>query len=274
MNLRALRIVCILAICGVPLAAQLPFYTDDPAVTPEGTFHFEFFNEYDALQNAQFPNLRQNTVNYKLNFGLPHHLEIDLDSPYLSIFRAFGNNPQTSTGVGDTNLGLKWNFYKLLSASFYVEFPTGDERQELGSGLIDYWLNLIAQKAFAEGRTRLTVNTGMVFTGNTSTGVLGIETNRGHVYTAGLSLLHDFTPRLTLGAELYGGFSPAHELGRSQLQVLAGGQYQIRNGLTFNFGLLGGRYVASPRIGAQLGFSVDFPVFRKNVRAAAVSRLF
>jgi hypothetical protein len=32
-----------------------------------------------------------------------------------------------------------------------------------------------------------------------------------------------------------------------------------RSCMTFNFGLLGGKYVASPRIGGQLGFSMDFP---------------
>jgi hypothetical protein len=49
---------------GEPLLAQLPFYTDDPAVTDRGKWHFEFFNEFDALQ-LQYPNLRQNTANYK-----------------------------------------------------------------------------------------------------------------------------------------------------------------------------------------------------------------
>ena len=41
------------------LHAQLPFYTDDTEVTPRKTVHFEFFNETDALQSAQFPSLRQ-----------------------------------------------------------------------------------------------------------------------------------------------------------------------------------------------------------------------
>jgi hypothetical protein len=33
----------------------------------------------------------------------------------------------------------------------------------------------------------------------------------------------------------------------------------IRDGLSFAFGLLGGRYAASPQIGGQIGFAVDFP---------------
>jgi len=251
-----------------PLAAQLPFYTDDPAVTGPGRWHFEFFDEFDVLQ-LQYPNIRQNTANYKLNYGLPFNLELDVDVPYLAIFRAVGL--PDAAGGGDTNLGVKWEFHKesrgsrvpALGASLYIEFPTGDANRQLGSGLTDYWLNLIAQKSLSD-TTRMNGNLGYLFAGNTSTGVLGIQATRGHVYTGGVSILHDFTTRLTLGGEIYGGYTNNGNLGRSQLQILAGGQYLVRRGLTFDFGLLVGKYVASPRIGGQIGFSMDFPdVVRK-----------
>ena len=246
-----------------PSPAQLPFYTDDPGVTAPGKLHFEFFNEFDGLQTSQFPDLRQNTVNFKLNCGLPGRLELDVDAPYLSIFRAVG--VENSAGVGDTNLGVKWNFRGVdpsshlpaLAASLYIEFPTGDKRQQLSSGLTDYWLNFIAQVPLTS-RTRINTNLGFLFAGNTSTGVVGIETTRGHVYTGGVSLLHDFTPRLTLGGEVYGGIADNRGLGRSQLQGLAGGWYSIGHGFSVTFGLLGGKYEASPRIGGQIGFTVDF----------------
>src|SRR6266581_3575422 len=89
---------------AAPLAAQLPFYTDDPAVTEAGKWHFAFFNELDALQHPQYPNVRQNTANYKLNCGLPYNLELDVDAPYLAIFRTVGT--PNSTGSGDLNLGV------------------------------------------------------------------------------------------------------------------------------------------------------------------------
>jgi len=255
---------------AVPTSAQLPFYTDDPTVTERGKWHFEFFNEIDALQSSQFPDLRQNTANLKLNYGLPHSLELDVDSPYLSVLRETG--VRSSKGIGDTNLGVKWEFYKAsqplhlpnLGASLYVEFPTGNRQKQLSSGLTDYWLNFIAQEPLSE-KTRININLGYLFAGNTSTGVLGIETTRGHVYTGGASILHDFTPRLTLGIESYGGLSSNDALGRSQLQFLAGGLYALRDGLALSFGLLGGKYEASPRIGGQIGFSIDFPaVFRQR----------
>lgn len=245
--------------------AQMPFYTDNADVTDSGTLHIEIFNEVDGLQSAQYPDLRQNTFNYKVNYGLPHGLELDFDAPVLAIYRAPGS--ATSAGPGDTDMGIKWNFlkstrslsYPALSASLYIEFPTGDSRQELGSGLTDYWLNSIAQEPFTE-KTRANANFGFLFAGNTSTGVLGTQNTRGHVYTGGLSLVHDFSPKLSLGIEAYGADADNKSLGKDQLQGLAGGWYQATSRLAFTFALLGGSHVASPKIGGQVGFEVDIPL--------------
>jgi len=270
--------ILLVMLCGAkPLHGQLPFYTDDSSVTAPRILHFEFFNEFDALQSSQYPNLRQNTANFKINFGLPHNLELDLDFPYLNISRASGS--ASSAGIGDMDMGIKWNFHKAspdswvpsLGSSFYIEFPTGDERKELGSGLADYWLNMIAQEPFTE-KTRMNVNLGFLFAGNTSTGAVGVQTTRGHVFTGGVSLLHDFTPRLTLGVEAYGGIADTSGLGRRQLQGLVGGEWALRTGFSLTFGLIGGKYEASPRIGGQLGFAVDLPtVFRRAEPVASSS---
>ena len=70
-HLRLLLLLC--ALCTTkPLQAQAPFYRDDTSVTEPVKLHFEFFNEFDILQHPLHPNLRQNTVNYKLNCGLPY----------------------------------------------------------------------------------------------------------------------------------------------------------------------------------------------------------
>lgn len=263
-----LTIVC----TAQPLLAQLPFYTDNPQVTDAGAFHFEFFNEFDRLQSSEYPDLRQNWANFKFNYGLPHQLEIDVDYPYLAIYRA-SEKPGTS-GWGDFDMGLKWNFRTappdsrrmLLAASLYIEAPTGDVKQQLGTGLTDCALNLIAQKPFSPA-TRLNLNLGFLFAGNTGTGAIGIETTRGHVVTAGASLLHDFTPRLTLGLEAYGGIADNDQLGRKQLQALFGAEYTIRKGFGLTAALLGGKYEASPHIGGQIGFQLDIPAVLHPSRA-------
>ena len=63
---------------------------------------------------------------------------------------------------------------------------------------------------------------------------------------------------------MYGGIADNDALGRSQLQGMLGGQYNIRSGLAVSFGFIAGKYEASPRIGGQLGLSMDFPdLFRR-----------
>ena len=262
-NNTALGLLLALLVSG-PLRAQMPFYTDDTDVTDPGTLHIEAFDELDALQSSQFPDLRQNTANLKVNFGLPHGFELDIDAPYLAIERTAGS--YNSRGIGDTDLGVKWKMHEAtpnsrvpaLAVSLYIEFPTGDTRQELGSGLTDYWLNLIAQRPLTE-HTRVNVNLGVLFAGNTSTGVVGIETRRGQVYTGGLSLLHDLNSRLTVGGEIYGGIADTDGLDRTQLQALLGAQYAVRENLTICLALVAGMYAASPRIGGQIGFALDIP---------------
>ena len=256
-----LMICCCLA---KPAPAQMPFYTDDPSITPIKTIHIELFDEYDGLQSSQFPDERQNTANFKINVSPFSHLELDLDFPYLNIQRAAGS--ANSGGIGDTNLGGKWSFparnaYTLAASyavSFYVEFPTGDSANGLGSGLTDYWLNFAMQKPLSEA-TRINCNLGLLFAGNTSTGAVGIQTRRGQVYTGGISLLHDVTSRLTVGAELYGGVSDGAGRDKTQLQAMLGGAFRIRDGLALSFGVLGGKYGATPSLGGQVGVAVDIP---------------
>jgi hypothetical protein len=260
-----LLVPLVLASLAAPLSAQMPFYTDNADVTDRGTLHFEAYNELDGLQSAQYPDLRQNTANFKVNYGLPQNLELDFDIPWLSIYRA--SSSQNATGNGDADMGIKWNFFKAphprrtpsLSASLYIEFPTGDERQSLGSGLTDYALNSIAQEAISD-KTRVNANFGYLFAGNTSTGVLGIQTTRGHVYTGGLSLQHDFNPHLTLGAELYGGVDNNNGLGKDQFQALLGGAWSLNSRSSLTFAVLGGAHIASPKIGCQFGYEIDFPL--------------
>jgi len=101
-------------------------------------------------------------------------------------------------------------------------------------------------------------NGGILFAGNSSTGVLGIQRSRGRVFTANGSLVRDFTPKLKLGGELFGAVTSNFDLSRGQLQSQLGGSYLLRDDLAFTFGVLGGRYAASPRVGLHLGVAYDF----------------
>lgn len=260
-------LICILfgVVAPLPVLAQQPFNTDDVGVTDYHKYHMEFSNEFDWLRRANLPNLSQNTANAKLAFGIVHNVEVGLDEQLLAIHNtpnAF--LPRTAFGYGDVDFSIKWNFLQegkawyrpAMAGSLSIEFPTGDESKQLGSGLRDYYLNLIAQKSLTD-KVKLHLNGGFLFAGNTLTGVIGVKTS-GTVYTGGASIVRDFTPRLKLGLELTGALTSNFDLGRGQLQTQLGGNYQLTKKMSVDFGLTQGFYASSPRIGPQIGFSYDF----------------
>ncbi|HKO97937.1 MAG TPA: transporter [Pyrinomonadaceae bacterium] len=261
------RLILILALGLVFVSssrAQQPFVTDDSDTTEKGHFHFEFSNEVDWLRRSSFPNLRQNTASFELGYGLFDGVEIGVEVPLISIFNASGNFPRSVTGIGDTNVAVKYNFLKereksrwpAMAIGVNVEIPTGDTRRQLGSGLADLYINSIFQKTVTE-KTKLRWNGGVLFSGNETTGVVGIR-SRSTVFTGGVSVVKSFTPKLQLGAELTGAITKAFETGQGSLQTTVGGNYQFSKNATFDFGLITGKFTASPRVGVQVGVSIDF----------------
>jgi|SRR5882672_12101577 len=243
---------------------QQPFVTDDSDTTPKGHFHFGFANEFDLLPHSDFPSLRQNEADFELEYGLLHRVEIGIEVPLLTIFNTPETIPKTPSGVGDTNLSVKYNFLReheksrmpAMALVFNLELPTGDTNKQLGSGLADFYVNGILQKSLTK-KTTFRLNGGILFAGNQTTGVEGIKT-RGTVFTGGGSFVRQFSPKLQLGFELTGAVEKNFELGKGQLETLLGGNYQFRKNASLDFGLVAGKFAASPRFGAKLGISIDW----------------
>ena len=263
MNIRLLLILVVL-LFPTTARGQTPFITDNADVTEKGKLHFELRNAFDLLPPESYPNLKQITSNFELDYGLFEHVEVGVSPPLIAIFNARVTTPRTPVGIGDTNLSIKYNFLKerndsrlpAMAMQLNIELATGDVKNQLGSGLTDVWLNGIAQKALTR-RTTLRINSGILFAGDTTTGAIGLRT-RGKVFTTGASCIRTFTSRLQLGAELTGALTTRFQLTRGQLQAMIGGNYQLREGLTLDFGVVGGHSPASPRTGAVLGVSIDF----------------
>jgi hypothetical protein len=115
----------------------------------------------------------------------------------------------------------------------------------------------VLQKSITK-RNVARLNGGILFAGNSSTGLIGIEGVRGQVSTGNGSLVRDFTEKLKLGIEVFGAVSNDFNLSRGQLEAQIGGSYSLRDDFAFTFGVLGGRYPASPRVGIHVGFAYDF----------------
>lgn len=264
-TLKFISLLVTLVFLSSPAAAQIPFYTDDADTTPKGKFHIEFFNEHDWLQRSSLPGLRQNTSNFTLNYGLTDRIELGVNALFIRIFNSTESRLASPSGIGDMQFGVKVKLREEREASslpamsvvLYVEAPTGSIRKQLGSGLIDYWLYGVLQKSLTK-RTVARVNGGILFAGNSSTGLIGIEGTRGQVFTGNGSIVRDFTNKLKLGVEVFGGVTNDFNLSRGQLEAQLGGSYAIRDDFAFTFGLLGGRFPASPRVGIHVGLAYDF----------------
>jgi hypothetical protein len=245
--------------------AQLPFYTDDADTTARRKFHFEFSNEYDWLQRSALPGTRQNTTVFTLNYGLTDRIELGVNVPFIKIFNDRLSRLGNPTGIGDTKFGVKVRLLNerdgskrpAISAVFYLEAPTGNTRTQIGTGLMDYSLYGVLQKSLTK-RTTGRLNGGIVFAGNSSTGLVGINAARGQVFTGNGSLVRQFSPRLRMGTELFGAVTNNFNLSRGQLIAQIGGGYGLADNLELTFGVLRGRFPASPRVGIQVGLAYDF----------------
>jgi len=71
-------------------------------------------------------------------------------------------------------------------------------------------------------------------------------------------VVKQFTRKLDLGFEVTGALTKNFQLGKGQLQTLIGGNYSVNRKMTFDFGVVAGKYAASPRAGVQLGVSIDW----------------
>jgi hypothetical protein len=254
----------LLLVLSTTVGAQQPFVTDDADTTPKHHFHFEFSNEFDLLQRASFPAVRQNTADFELDYGLFDRVEIGLELPWLTIFNAAASPPKATSGIGDSNVSLKYNFLRerknsrlpVMALALNLELPTGDSDRQLGSGLVDFYVNGILQQSLTT-RTKLRLNGGILFAGNDTTGAIGIK-SRGTVFTGGGSVVREFSARLQLGVEITGALVKNFQLGKGQLQSMFGGNYQIKKNASLDFAILAGKYAASPRVGIQMGLSLDF----------------
>jgi hypothetical protein len=256
----------LLSLLPARVHAQAPFVTDDTGVADFHKWHIEMNNEFDFLKGSDYPNLRQNTANFKVSFGVLKNVELGFDNQLLNISTERNPiYPDAAFGYGDLDLSVKWRISDekpqsrrpSFGASLNIEVPTGDERKQLGSGVADYFLNFIVQKAIA-GHNTLRLNPGIYFAGNTLTGVVGVRTTRGHVFTGAASLTHDISDRLDLGVEFVIADGSNASLSRGQLQTQIGGNYKLREKLTLDFGFIAGFYQSSPRFAPIIGISKDF----------------
>jgi len=255
----------LIGIAGLVFAAarasgQIPFLTDDAAVTEQGHWNFQYFNEYAVLGASAAPDKWQNTDNFVIQYGALRNLELNVDFPVILINRSSGAPLPDAFGLGDVDFAAKYKFCDedfggwrpALAMTAAVEVPSGDSATQLGSGYTDFVVNAIGQRRLSQ-TISLILNLGYQSSGNTLTGAIGIRTP-GKILSEGASVQVIVSPGLLLGLDLNGAqIRTAHAFDR-QLQLTLGGIYALGPRTSLDFAVFTGWH-DSPRWGVLLGMT-------------------
>ncbi len=180
----------ILLTLGGQVWAGPPFLTDDP--DPVDFQHWEFYVAGNYLQTSMGS---AGTGQIEVNYGA--FPEVQLHTIITGTFNA-PNGQTTTSGTGDTEVGIKYRFLKADDDTLHVttfpivELPTGNASQGLGSGQLQLYLPLWIQKTWGPWTTYggggYWVNPGA---GNQDWVFLGWEAQR------------ELSKTFTLGGELF-----------------------------------------------------------------------
>ena len=184
----ARRLLLILAgVCASPALAGPPYQTDDPEPTELGHWEIYAFVTADGRRSDL-----DGAAGFDLNYGGAKGLQLTATLP-LAFEDTSGSGWRG--GSGDVELGAKYRFVNDEKRGFQAAIfprailPTSD--RDLGGHRVRILLPLWLQKDF--GATSLF-------------GGCGYEINPGagnrDFWQAGLAMTHDFSDKLSLGAEL------------------------------------------------------------------------
>jgi hypothetical protein len=190
-TLRTLGFVILLVIFVRHAHAGPPFVTDDPE--PVEYRHWEFYLSsgwefQKSAANGTLPHV-------EINYGAVPDVQVHVIAP-LGYSRA---DRLTHYGYGDTEFGVKYRFIhetaRVPQIGIFplLEIPTGNARQNLGSGETQVFLPVWTQKSWG----KVTTYGGAGYWLNSGTG------NKNWLL-AGWELQYDFSEALTLGGEILG----------------------------------------------------------------------
>jgi cobalt/nickel transport protein len=143
--------------------AARPLTTDDAYTVEKGKFQLETGFDFARQDNHD----REFSPSMTLTYGLFERMDMGLGGGYLFIHPAEGKK---ENGLADTELKIKYRLIdeKDLMPSFAIagklKIPTASESKGLGSGKMDFGINLIFTKNLSK-RLVLHLNLGYTFIG-------------------------------------------------------------------------------------------------------------
>lgn len=168
-----------------------PFLTDDPQ--PVGYHHFEFYTFF-TLDKAP-DGTTTDAPAFEFNYGPLPNVQLHVLAPYTFLSPSAA---PTVSGVGDTELGVKYRFVQETNGRPQIgifpmaEIPTGNADDGIGNGRTWYRLPLWIQKSYGPWTTY----GGGGYALNSAPGM------RNYPF-GGWLVQRDLSSHLTLGGEIY-----------------------------------------------------------------------
>lgn len=181
-----------LAFTALAAYAGPPFRTDDPEAVEHEHAEFYVFSQQTLAADGRSGVLPA----FEFNYGIYEKVQFHLVAPYA--FNTPSGGQKTTTGYGDTELGIKWQFNEetetipIVGIFPLVEIPTGNHDKGLGNGATQVFIPLWLQKRWDAFQTY----GGGGYWVNNGFG------NRNYWFT-GWQAQYDFSEHLTLGAEIF-----------------------------------------------------------------------
>jgi hypothetical protein len=173
------------------LSAGPPFLTDDPE--PVDYQHWEFYLFATGDRTGRTDTVDGPAV--ELNYGVAPETQLHLG---VSVANFSADGQPSSSGLGDTELGIKYRFLQetdtrpQIAIFPAVELPTGSASRGLGNGRAWYHLPVWLQKSYGPWTTF----------GGGGVALNSAPGQRNYGF-GGWAVQRDFGPHFTLGAEIF-----------------------------------------------------------------------
>jgi hypothetical protein len=130
------------------LFAAIPLLTDDTGTQGKGKFQLELLGEY-AHEREEIVSDKVAFLS-TLTYGIADPVDIAINIPYQFWRSSDSDLETTGSGLSDLAIELKWRFYEKEGFSLALRpgftIPIGDDKKDLGSGMMRYYLIFITSK--------------------------------------------------------------------------------------------------------------------------------
>ncbi len=235
------------------LYATIPLITDDTGTQGKEKFQLEFLGEYTHDREKIFGD--KGVFLATLTYGIADPVDIAINIPFQYQFWRSSDSGLEPTGSGLSDLAIetKWRFFEKEGLSLALKpgftIPTGDDKKDLGAGMMRFYLFFITSKEM--GPWSFHLNLAYIRNNNT-------EDDRTDLWHASFASTVEVVKKLKLVAEIGVDSNPDWSSGNPQAYILGGLIWSLKENLDIGLGVKTGLTDSETDIAVRGGITWRF----------------